>query len=423
VKKVKYLIVGAGISGLSFANFIASDDYLILEKEKEAGGFCRTIYKKDYVWDYAGHFFHFTNNKIKRYFNNKIQKDQLIYKKKNTKIFYKGDYIDYPFQKNIHQLSKVEFVDCLYDIFNKNEKINYYNFEEMLYGKFGKSITNKFLKPYNEKLYSCHLNSLDADAMGRFFPYANIKEIIDNMKLQNDNSYNNEFMYPKGGAAIFVIALLNELDQEKILYNQEIYHIDTIKKIAETSQLQIKYQYLINTAPFDRLIEFINRDEYINTKTILTYNKVLVLNLGFDKKSSIDDVHWVYVPDKNINFYRIGFYDNILSSDKLSMYIEISYPSSIEVEVDKQLRFTLDNLKKMKIINDHKLLAYSSVIMSPAYIHISKVGQSFKERRKRELEKYNIYTIGRYGDWKYCSIEDSMIDAINMAKKLNCYMN
>ena len=37
--KIKYLIIGAGVTGLSFANFI-KDNYLIIEKEDEVGGFC-----------------------------------------------------------------------------------------------------------------------------------------------------------------------------------------------------------------------------------------------------------------------------------------------------------------------------------------------------------------------------------------------
>ncbi|MDD8037587.1 MAG: NAD(P)-binding protein, partial [Thomasclavelia ramosa] len=119
MKKAKYLIIGAGVSGLGFANFIDSKDYLILEKESAAGGYCRTIYNGEYVWDYAGHFFHFANQELKNFFNSKIDPEDLINKEKNTKIFYKGEYIDYPFQKNIHQLSKDEFIDCLYDLFNK----------------------------------------------------------------------------------------------------------------------------------------------------------------------------------------------------------------------------------------------------------------------------------------------------------------
>ena len=44
-RNVKYLIIGAGISGLTFANY-ADGDYLIIEKEKEVGGYCRTIRRK-----------------------------------------------------------------------------------------------------------------------------------------------------------------------------------------------------------------------------------------------------------------------------------------------------------------------------------------------------------------------------------------
>ena len=50
--KVKYLIIGGGISGLMFANFVEKD-YLIVEKENEVGGYCRTIKNKDFVLDYA----------------------------------------------------------------------------------------------------------------------------------------------------------------------------------------------------------------------------------------------------------------------------------------------------------------------------------------------------------------------------------
>ncbi len=63
-RNVKYLIIGAGISGPTFANY-ADGDYLIVEKEDEVGGYCRTIKEKDYVWDYAGHFFHFSTDEFK----------------------------------------------------------------------------------------------------------------------------------------------------------------------------------------------------------------------------------------------------------------------------------------------------------------------------------------------------------------------
>ncbi|MGZ4118752.1 MAG: NAD(P)-binding protein, partial [Bacteroidia bacterium] len=49
MEKVKYLIVGTGVSGLSFANFIGSKDYLILEKDSTPGGYCKTIIKDGFT--------------------------------------------------------------------------------------------------------------------------------------------------------------------------------------------------------------------------------------------------------------------------------------------------------------------------------------------------------------------------------------
>ena len=139
IENVKYLIIGAGISGLTFANYI-KDDYMILEKESEVGGYCRTIKKGDFIWDYAGHFFHFKTDEFKKMFIDEVDPEDIIKKDKCTKILYKNQLVDYPFQTNIHQLEKQEFIDCLYDLFNKEEKDDYDNFLDMLYGKFGKNL-------------------------------------------------------------------------------------------------------------------------------------------------------------------------------------------------------------------------------------------------------------------------------------------
>lgn len=418
-RNVKYLIIGAGISGLTFANFI-KDDYLIIEKENEVGGYCRTIKKGEYLWDYAGHFFHFKTDEMKKLFEDLMKDEELIFQEKNTKIYYGDRLIDYPFQMNIHQLPQQEFIDCLYDLYNKNEKENYESFLDMLYGKFGKSIVEKFLKPYNEKLYACDLNNLDKDAMGRFFPYANLNQIINNMKEENNNSYNNTFLYPKNGAGSFLNKLYENLDKEKVELMNEIKKIDLKNKTVITKNNEvINYQYLINTSPLNNLLELIDNTEKLREN--ISYNKVLVFNLGFEKKSNFKE-HWIYFPQKDINFYRVGFYDNILMSDKLSMYIEIGYEKKSKISEDdikEQLNLTLQNLKKVGIVeDDNKLVDYSTIVMNPAYVHIN----SETNKEIREFEKYlndnSVYTIGRYGAWTYCSMEDCMISAKELAEKL-----
>ena len=420
--KVKYLIIGAGISGLTFANY-CKGNYLLVEKESRVGGYCKTTKRNGYVWDYAGHFFHFKTEEFKKKFLEKMDKKDIVYNDKCTKILYKGNFIDFPFQTNIHQLDKEEFIDCLYDLFNKEEKDKYDNFLDMLYGKFGKSIVDKFLKPYNEKLYAVDLKKLDVDAMGRFFPYADKEAIIKNMRNSSINSYNSSFLYPRNGAESFIRLIYDELDKDRILLNTEIAEIDIKNKEAKLSDgKKVNYEFLINTMPLNNFLKLLgNYDELINE---MSYNKVLVFNLGFDKPSPLcTKEHWLYIPNKEDNYYRLGFYNNILGDKKLSMYVEIGYDKDFKLtnkEIDKQLQLTLENLRKSNIISDTtKLVDYESIIMDPAYVHINTKTTKKINELKDKLKSKNIYTIGRYGAWIYNSMEDSMITAKELAEELS----
>ena len=421
MKKIKYLIIGAGISGLTFANYVKSD-YLIVEKESEVGGYCRTVKRNGYVWDYAGHFFHFNTEEFKKKFLDKMPKDDIIYNDKCTKILYKGKFIDFPFQTNIHQLDKEEFIDCLYDLFNKEEKDKYDNFLDMLYGKFGKSIVEKFLKPYNEKLYAVDLTKLDVDAMGRFFPYADKEAIINNMKNSKVNSYNASFLYPKNGAASFIKILYDGLDKNKVLLNTSVTSLDLYKKIAKLSNgEEVEYEYLINTMPLNKFLKLIGGHDSLVDE--MSYNKVLVLNLGFDKSSPLcKKEHWLYIPSKDCNYYRIGFYNNILGEEKLSMYVEIGYGKDDKItdkEIEKQLKLTLENLQKSGIISkDMKLVDHETIIMDPAYVHIETETTKKIDKLKEDFKNKNVYTIGRYGAWIYNSMEDSMVKAKELAEEI-----
>ena len=210
------LIIGAGVTGISYANF-TKNDFQIVEKENEVGGYCRTIKRNGFVWDCSGHFFHFQHPEIEEYVCRNIDTKLLLHVAKHTQIYYKGKYIDFPFQKNIHQLDKDEFIDCLYDLFAPWQG-EVTSFKEMVYANLGKSIAEKFLLPYNEKLYACDLNTLDMNAMGRFFPRANKEDIILNFKVQDSASYNSHFTYPKTGAIEYIYSLMRNIDESSIAF-------------------------------------------------------------------------------------------------------------------------------------------------------------------------------------------------------------
>jgi len=409
-KQIKNLIIGAGISGLTLAYYLR-DDYLILEKENEVGGYCRTIKDPNYVWDYAGHFYHFKTKEFKELFLSLVEPEEIIEQDKNTSIYYKDRLIDFPFQMNIHQLNKDEFGECLYDLYTKTGKETYDNFLDMLYGKFGAGIVDKFLKPYNEKLYAVDLKKLDKDSMGRFFPYADFGAIIRNIKENKNKSYNDKFLYLRQGAQYFINKLFAQIDKSKVQFNSEVTQINSKEKYIITNiGEKIYYQNLINTAPLNTFLKRLDKNN-INLINEMSYNKVLVLNLGFDTPSKrYSKEHWIYFPSKDLNFYRIGFYNNILGAEKLSVYVEIGFSKDQPINIERQLKTTLEGMKKVGMIDDTmKLVSYSSVIMDPAYVHITSKTDDKLAHLIQDLQNENIYTLGRYGRWTYCSMEDCMI--------------
>ena len=57
-----------------------------------------------------------------------------------------------------------------------------------------------------------------------------------------------------------------------------------------------------------------------------------VFNLGFDSKGP-PGVHWIYYPQRELSFYRVGFYDNIFGSDRMSLYVEVGLPWDADLSV------------------------------------------------------------------------------------------
>jgi hypothetical protein len=49
--------------------------------------------------------------------------------------------------------------------------------------------------------------------------------------------------------------------------------------------------------------------------------------------------------------------------------------------------------------------------MNPAYVHITQRSISEHRRLTGELRAHDIHSIGRYGGWTYCSIEDNIVEA------------
>jgi protoporphyrinogen oxidase len=418
MERVRHLIVGAGISGLAYADRLGrSEDLLVLEADREIGGYCKTQVQDGFTWDYSGHFFHFKHPDIERDLVSRMTGQKILSIVKDSRIRWGEGWIDFPFQKNIHQLPREEFLECLVDLRFRDKAARPASFRDMLYAKFGKGIAEKFLVPYNEKLYATDLAALDVDAMGRFFPYADEDEILRNFTSPDNASYNSHFTYPEGGAIQYVHALAAGVDPGRIALSEALVSVDLRRKVATTTRREIGFEYLVSSAPFPKLLGLTGLP---HDPSAYTWNKVLVFNMGFDRKGP-EGIHWAYFPQRALSFYRVGFYDNIFGADRMSLYVELGYPKDAVIDdatVETMRARVLEDLARAGLVDGHRLVSWHSVVMDPAYVHVTSGSLRDVAAKKRVLESRGVYSIGRYGSWTYCSIEDNVVEARALADTL-----
>src|SRR3712207_2933303 len=111
------LVVGAGVSGLATAAALEGRDFQVLEADAEMGGYCKTVHQDGFTWDYSGHFFHFKHPDIEAWLRARMGQQAVRTVSKRSFIRYAGRDVDFPFQKNIHQLPHPEFLECLHDLY------------------------------------------------------------------------------------------------------------------------------------------------------------------------------------------------------------------------------------------------------------------------------------------------------------------
>ena len=102
----------------------------------------------------------------------------------------------------------------------------------------------------------------------------------------------------------------------------------------------------------------------------------------------------------------------------MSLYVEIGMSENESYDKDILLEEVIEDLKKVGVVTTHKLIDYESILMSPAYVHISGDSESYKNKLSNKLISNSIFSIGRYGSWTYCSIEDNIIEARSLCENI-----
>ena len=426
MKRPGNLIIGGGVTGLAAG---ITSGLPVFEAESVPGGICSSYYLapgggrrlfeapedgEAYRFEIGGgHWIFGGDPTVLRFIASLGQVKS--YKRKSSVFFSKtGLYVPYPIQNNLGYLGKDIAAKAISEIINAPSGTPR-TMAEWLEMSFGRTLTEMFFAPFHD-LYTAGLWTKIAPQDSYKSPVnlsIAVKGAID--KTPPAVGYNVTYIYPKKG----LDALSRKMAERcGVNYGKRAARIKADKKEIQFSDGSgAKYENLVSTLPLNKAIQMagVRIDEKPSD-----YTSVLVLNIGATRGKKCPDDHWLYIPDSESRFHRVGFYSNVDASfmprssrkekGRVSIYVEKAYANG-KKPGDKEIAAYADSV--VKELRSWGFIGKAETV-DPTWIDVaytwSAPGSGWKETAMRELEKRGVYQIGRYGRWTFQGIAESIKD-------------
>lgn len=426
-------ILGGGLAGLSAGYHLGNNKYLLLEKESQVGGLCRSVSIKDYVFDYAPHILFTRNDYVMNLITN-LLKNNLIKQIRKAYIYVKDIYVKYPFEVNLHGLPEYVIKECIDGVINRSKE-NPRNFKEWIYTTFGEGIAKHYMIPYNEKIWKYDLSKMNMDWISGRVPLPSVEDMKKGAvgKLNKDFGPNAVFFYPKIGG---IGALPQSIAQSllNISLNSEIIEIKRKKNETEivyrknNEIKKISSKYIISSIPIPSLIKIFRDvpEEVIKAAKSLVFNSLVCVNIGV-RRAEISDKNWIYFPEKKFIFNRISFpmnFSKFTTPPNLSsILVEVTHKKDTKINLEKTKELVLEGLVNAQILKEDDELDVCEI----AHFNYAYVIYDLNHRRNVNiihefLKENNIIPIGRYGEWEYFNMDKTILSGKNAIQKIKSRM-
>ena len=429
----RVVIIGGGLAGVSAGHHLLEYEPVVLEKESAIGGLCRSFTQDGFTFDCTGHLIHlknqYTKDLIARLLPNAFDAHERL-----AAIYSKSTVTPYPFQANTYGLPPEVIKECVVgfvESMHVNGDGSPKNFHDWVLRTFGQGIAKHFMLPYNEKFWKQDLRNITSDWVSWSIPKPTLEEVVNGaLGLTNKGmGYNPKFIYPKnGGIDCLPQALARPV--KKVYTNQTVEYIDPKKKYVRlASGMEEPYDFLISTLPLPlayRMLKDTPDDLKFDAQRLNAIS-ILNINIGIDRPH-VSDQHWIYFPEDQYVFSRVGFPMNFSKSvapeGTSSIYIEITHPANESPNVEEAYERSIQDLQKCGLLRPgDRILTRHVLDIKYAYVVFDDHRQAHVQSLIDYLESRDIYTAGRYGRWEYFSMEDSILSGKKAAEAVTSSMS
>ena len=425
----KVLIVGGGLTGLVAAERLQSKGTpaTVLERETEPGGACRSLSIDGFVFDYTGHLLHVGRPETEHYLREIGVWSQLAVHGRRAAVVIGGCTTPYPVQINTHGLAPELRRDCLLGFIRAwattpSEEPK--DFRAWVLDRFGEGLAEYFFFPYNSKLYRASPEELSLDWVGRYVPKPRLEDVVDGALGLHDEDvgYNATFRYPKkGGISLLPNTVAGQLSQLRIGHEVVRFHLGE-GWVELVDGQRVRWKRLLSTISLPALCDRIADDlpeEVSEARRALRWVRVLNLALGVEGGAP-SDAHWLYFPDPELPFYRVGFPSNhgrLASAGCHTVSVELSLDPD-EGDIDGLADQAQRALVAAGLLDEGAVRVRHIAVLDPAYVVFNHRRREAVALLRRFLRRHGVLLAGRWAEWKYSAMEDAILDGISAARRL-----
>jgi len=424
------LILGGGLAGLSTAYHLGDTPHLVVEGEQTAGGLCRSREVEGFVFDYTGHLLHLRDERIARLVD-ELAPGVFEEVERKAEVRMRGVTLPFPFQANLHGLPRELVAQCLVDFVESGRtevsEDPRTSFEAWALAVFGRGISDLFMLPYNRKLFRREPAEMTADWVSWAVPRPSLSELVRGaLGLTNEGmGYNPKFRYPtRGGIGVLPQRLAERVPHVRL--GERVVEVNLAKRTATLERGEtLSYDQLVVTTPLPQFLTMVadGTPDLSQEAARLDWSVVGCVNLGVDRARIADGAQWIYLPDDDVPFYRVGFPSNFSSgvapAGTSSMYVEFGLRRDEPFDPAALERAAIDGLEKLGILDPgDRILARDTIRVDPGYVIFDRARQDVMARVVPALERQGVHLIGRYGAWTYSYMERALLDGLEAAARL-----
>lgn len=422
---MKYVIIGAGVSGLTVANLLQNrgNEVVVYERDSKPGGLikCRRV-NGSLFHTCGGHVFNSKRQDVLDWFWSRFTKEEEFTKTdRNSCVFMdkngtslEHEDIPYPIENHVYLFNKEiqnsfnEDLEEIDRVKGTNAKFtDYESFGDFLRWRFGKTLYNLYFKPYNEKVWRRDLTTVPMSWMEGKLPMPTTQEMRDNNanKVEEKSFVHSTFWYEKDNGSQYIAERLSEgLD---IRYNTTINSMkyNDGKWIVCDEEYE-KVVFCGNVKDMIKMIEGVCVDNFFAPINALEYHGTTAVFCEIDK----NPYSWIYQPSRRHQSHRVICTGNFSKTNNSSSVPQNRITATIEFTDEIGKEDILENLK--------------SIPLNPRYIdHVyNKYTYPIQDANTREMIKelkdilapFGFYFTGRFADWEYYNMDIAMGAAIDL---------